>query len=195
MNVSKQGIVHILVLSEVCKLTLRFLEWAKVLLKYTLPLILSFLFLTGCSSTPNYVAHSSKSIALASPIDLTNLPKVKNRLLSQYKDWRGTPYRYGGTSRNGVDCSAFVQNTFHSQLGYRLPRTTRTQIKAGFKIAKSDLKIGDIVFFNTGFNALHNGIYIGESKFIHASSSKGVTISNLDNQYWQKTYLTSIRVR
>jgi cell wall-associated NlpC family hydrolase len=195
MNTPKQSVVYVPVFSEVCDSVLRRLEWALVSVKYTLPLILSILFLTGCSSTPSYVSHSSKSIPLASPVDLTNLSKVKSRLLRQYKEWKGTPYRYGGTSRKGVDCSAFVQNSFYSQLGYKLPRTTRTQIKAGSKIAKSDLKVGDIVFFNTGSNSLHNGIYIGESEFIHASSSKGVTISNLDNQYWQKTYLTSIRIR
>ncbi len=195
MNTSKQSVVNVPVFNEVCKLALSHLEAAKVLLKCTLPLMLSILFLTGCSNTPNYVNQSTQSIPLASPVDLTNQSKVKSRLLSQYQDWKGTPYRYGGTSRKGVDCSAFVQNTFHSQLGYKLPRTTRTQIKTGSKIAKSNLKVGDIVFFKTSSKSLHNGIYIGKSEFIHASSSKGVTISSLDNQYWQKTYLTSIRIR
>ena len=195
MNTSKQIFVNVAVFNEFCKLALSHLERAKVFLKYTLPLILSSLFLTGCSSTPNYVPQSSQPIPLASPVDLTNQSKVKSRLLSQYKSWKGAPYRYGGTSRNGVDCSAFVQNTFHSQLGYKLPRTTRTQIRAGSKISKPNLKVGDIVFFKTSSKSLHNGIYIGESEFIHASSSKGVTISSLDNQYWKKTYLTSIRVR
>ena len=195
MNTSKQIFVNVLVFYEVYKLALSHLEGGTVLFKYAFPLMLSILLLTGCSSTPSYVAHYSKPIPLASTVDLTNLSKVKSRLLTQYKDWKGTPYRYGGMSRNGVDCSAFVQDTFYSQLGYKLPRTTLTQIKAGSKVAKSDLKIGDIVFFKTGYKSLHNGIYIGESEFIHASSSKGVTISNLDNQYWQKTYLTSVRVR
>lgn len=195
MNASKQIFVNGPTFNKVYKPALSHLERAEVLLKYTFPLILSILFLTGCSSTPSYVAHSEKSMPLASPVDLTNQSKVKSRLLSQYRDWKGTPYRYGGTSHKGVDCSAFVQNTFYSQLGYKLPRTTHTQIKAGSTVAKSDLKVGDIVFFKTGFKSLHNGIYIGKSEFIHASSSKGVTISSLDNQYWQKTYLTSIRVR
>ncbi len=195
MDTPKLSIVYVSAFCQICKPALRCLKWTQVSAKYTLPLILSSLFLAGCSSTPSYVADSSKSVPLASPMDLTNLSKVKSRLLSQYKEWKGAPYRYGGTSRDGVDCSAFVQNTFYSQLGYKLPRTTHSQIKVGFKIAKPDLKVGDIVFFNTGSNSLHNGIYIGKSEFIHASSSKGVTISSLDNQYWQKTYLVSIRVR
>ena len=195
MNMSKQNLVNAVAFAERCKLALSNLQTGIGLLKLSLLLILSTQFLTGCSSTPNYSSSPSQSTPLASPVDLNNLSNVKRRLLSQYQDWKGTPYRYGGTSRHGVDCSAFVQNTFHSQLGYKLPRTTRTQIKVGSKIAKAHLKIGDIVFFKTSSTSLHNGIYIGESEFIHASSSKGVTISSLDNRYWQKTYLTSIRVR
>lgn len=195
MSKSKQIVINVTPFNTIFNLTLRRLEWIKVLLTYTLSLILSIFFLTSCSSTPSSVTHSAKPTPLISPVDLTNLSKVKGHLLSQYKAWKGTPYQYGGQSRNGVDCSAFVQNTFYSQLGYKLPRTTDTQLKTGSKVAKSDLKVGDIVFFKTGYKSLHNGIYIGESEFIHASSSKGVTISNLDNQYWQKNYFTSIRVR
>ncbi len=195
MNTLKQISVNMQNASGLCKPELSYLKRLKSLLKLALTMMLGMLFLTGCSSTPSYVAKSTQSTTLASPVDLTNQSKVKSRLLSQYRDWKGTPYRYGGTSRSGVDCSAFVQNTFHTQLGYKLPRTTRTQIKTGSKVAKSNLKVGDIVFFKTSSKSLHNGIYIGKSKFIHASSSKGVTISSLDNKYWQKTYLTSIRVR
>lgn len=195
MSKSKQIFINVAVFSTIYKLVLRRLECIKVLLSYTLSLVLSLLFLTSCSSTPSSVSHASKSTPLVNPVDLTNLSKVKGHLLNQYKAWKGTPYQYGGSSRHGVDCSAFVQNTFYSQLGYKLPRTTGTQLKMGLKVAKSDLKVGDIVFFKTGYKSLHNGIYIGGSEFIHASSSKGVTISNLENQYWQKNYLTSIRVR
>ncbi|MEA1990363.1 MAG: NlpC/P60 family protein [Pseudomonadota bacterium] len=148
--------------------------------------------LTGCSSSPN---KSVQSLKLAKPVDLSNTTKVKSLLLSQYRLWKGTPYEYGGNDLNGVDCSAFVQNTYRSKLGHAIPRTTRTQIKIGDKVSKNELKIGDIVFFKTGRNSLHNGIYIGKSQFVHASSSKGVTISSLDNVYWKKTYYTSKRIR
>lgn len=161
----------------------------KILL-VTLCLLLATL--SGCSSTPNKPPASFK---LAKPVNLSNSNKVKGLILSQYRLWKGTPYEYGGTDMNGVDCSAFVQNTYRTKLGYKLPRTTRTQIKLGRRVSKSKLKIGDIVFFKTGRNSLHNGIYIGNSKFIHASSSKGVTISNLENRYWHKTYYTSKRIR
>lgn len=150
------------------------------------------LMLFGCSSTPTQKTHSFKA---AKKVDLSQTRQVKNLILSQYNLWKGTPYEYGGTDLNGVDCSAFVQNTYRTKLGYNIPRTTRTQIKLGSNVSKSKLQVGDIVFFKTGRNSLHNGIYIGDSKFIHASTSKGVTISNLENRYWQQTYYTSKRIR
>lgn len=150
-------------------------------------LCLMVTILSGCSSTPN---KSHSSYKLAKPVNLNDSNKVKRLILSQYRLWKGTPYKYGG-----VDCSAFVQNTFRSKLGYAIPRTTRTQIKLGKHVAKKHLKIGDIVFFKTGKNSLHDGIYIGNSQFVHASSSKGVTISNLKNVYWRKTYYRSRRIR
>ena len=154
--------------------------------------VVLFSLLTGCSSSPSKPVQSLK---IAKPVDLSNTSKVKNLLISQYRLWEGTPYEYGGNDLNGVDCSAFVQNTYRSKLGHAIPRTTKTQIKIGAKVSRHELKVGDIVFFKTGRNSLHNGIYIGKSQFVHASSSKGVTISNLDNVYWKKTYYTSKRIR
>jgi cell wall-associated NlpC family hydrolase len=155
-------------------------------------LVSFFMILFGCSSAP---IQNVKETPLASPVNLNNGSHVKKLLLSQYRQWKGTPYQYGGTSLRGVDCFAFVQNTYRAKLGYALPRTTKTQIKLGKKVSKSLLQPGDVVFFKTGENALHNGIYLGKSQFIHASSSKGVTISNLNNPYWLRTYYLSRRIR
>lgn len=155
------------------------------------------LLLSGCSQTHEKHTKLTKleGFTLAKPVDLNNSSKVKAKILSQYATWKGVPYQYGGTTLNGIDCSAFVQNTFRTKLGYNISRTTRTQIKEGNNVSKSQLKVGDVVFFKTGRNSLHNGIYLGNSQFVHASSSKGVTISSLDNVYWKKTYLTSKRIR
>ncbi len=158
---------------------------------FLITLCLMVAVLGGCSSTPN---KSQPSFKIAKQVNLKDSNKVKSLILSQYRLWKGTPYEYGGVDFNGVDCSAFVQNTFRSKLGYAIPRTTRTQIKLGRKVSKKQLKVGDIVFFKTGRNSLHNGIYIGQSQFVHASSSKGVTISNLENVYWKKTYYLSRRI-
>jgi len=163
--------------------------------KRYLLMLMAVIFLAGCSSPQKYSSSHSKAKPLGNAVNFTNHNEVKQRLLSQYKRWKGTPYRYGGTTLSGVDCSAFVQNTFRAKLGLKIPRTTRTQIKVGYKVNKSRLKIGDVVFFKTGRTSMHNGIYLGKSKFMHASSSKGVIISSLNNKYWKKTYLTSRRIR
>jgi len=158
-------------------------------------LTLLLMVLQGCSA-PKYGSGSSQSVTkLAKSVNLSDSKRVKAKLMSQYRMWKGTPYRYGGSSLKGVDCSAYVQNTFRGKLGYAMPRTTRTQIKVGRKVSKSSLKVGDVVFFKTGRNTLHNGIYLGQSKFMHASSSKGITISDLRNPYWKKTYFTAKRIR
>ncbi|WP_168188911.1 C40 family peptidase [Thiomicrorhabdus sediminis] len=150
--------------------------------------------LIGCSSTTERSESASFALQLKSTgIDLQDSQQVRNELLAQFDLWRGAPYQYGGTSLHGVDCSAYVQNTFANRLGLMLPRTTRTQIKFGVPVDKTQLEVGDVVFFKVSRNTLHNGIYLGKGKFMHASSSKGVTISYLSNPYWQKTYLHARR--
>ncbi len=153
--------------------------------------LLSVAFLAACSSSPRY---TGKTIQKNKSISVTSYSEVRLQLLRQFKRWKGTSYRYGGETLSGVDCSAFVQNTYRSGFNKNIPRTTRTQIKVGKRVKKSQLRVGDIIFFKTGRNSLHNGIYMGNATFMHASSSKGVTLSNLHNQYWQKRYLTSRRV-
>lgn len=154
-----------------------------------------FITLVGCSSTAKKGPESaSTGLKLKSvSIDLQDSQQVRNELLAQFDLWRGAPYQYGGTSRHGVDCSAYVQNTFINRLGVRLPRTTRTQIKFGTPVDRTQLAVGDVIFFKVASNTLHNGIYLGKGKFMHASSSKGVTISYLSNPYWQKAYLHARR--
>jgi len=107
----------------------------------------------------------------------------------------GTPYSYGGTTTSGFDCSGYTQYVF-KQEGISIPRTTDQQYAMGTSVAKSDLKTGDIVFFNTsGSGVSHDGIYIGSGKFIHSSTSKGVMISSInDPAYWGSRYIGARRV-
>ena len=119
---------------------------------------------------------------------------IKGRLYTQYHKWRGVRYRLGGSSKHGIDCSAFVQVTFKAKLGVNLPRTTSQQSRVGKKIRKSELQAGDLVFFRTGSTSKHVGIYLEENKFLHASQTRGVTISKLDNTYWRANYWKSIRI-
>lgn len=119
---------------------------------------------------------------------------IKAKLLKQYVEWHKTPYKMGGLSKRGVDCSGFVYITFRSQFGFTIPRTTESQVKIGTKVARDNLQVGDLVFFQTSFFYNHVGIYLGESKFLHASTSRGVIISSLNEQYWKKCYWTARRI-
>lgn len=115
------------------------------------------------------------------------------KLYSQYNNWRGVKYRIGGTSKKGVDCSGFVQITYKEKFNKSIPRTTELMAKKGTSISMKNLKPGDLVFFKTGWNVRHVGIYTGKGEFIHASTSRGVTKSKLNNPYWSNAYWMSRR--
>lgn len=161
--------------------------------------------LIGCAGNPsrtsnlppNYsttLLQKLKNGSKTANRQIANRPSVKQKLLSQYANWKGAPYQYGGLSKRGIDCSGFVQITFQNQFGRHLPRTTQQQAKVGSAISKSQLQAGDLVFFKTGYNKRHVGIALGNSEFMHASTSKGVIISNLENSYWLKHYRFSVRL-
>lgn len=113
------------------------------------------------------------------------------KLADLFKQWEGTTYRLGGTNKNGIDCSAFMQTLFAELYAMELPRSTSQQRYLGKAIKKDQLQFGDLVFFRKN---RHVGLYIGNGQFMHASSSQGVTISSLDNQYWRRTYSQSRRI-
>jgi lipoprotein Spr len=120
--------------------------------------------------------------------------QLKRRIMSEFAVWRGTDYRWGGDSRNGIDCSAFTRRIIASVIHKHLPRTALEQSRMGLRVSQRELAVGDLVFFKTEPNVHHVGVYIGNDSFIHASSSQGVTLSHLSNQYWQEHYLTARRV-
>ncbi|WP_224726455.1 C40 family peptidase [Paenibacillus vietnamensis] len=109
----------------------------------------------------------------------------------------GTPYKSGGTTARGFDCSGFTTYVF-DKMGIDLPRTSSSQAKSGIKVAKSDLQPGDLVFFDTvgGNNGSvsHVGIYIGGGKFAHASLSRGVVTDKLGSSYYESRFVTARRV-
>ena len=114
-------------------------------------------------------------------------------LLDFYSEWEGVEYKLGGDSKNGIDCSGFTQKAFKEKFNMSMPRTTTMQSQVGKEIDKSELKSGDLVFFKTG-DINHVGIYLENGMFIHASTKTGVTISELDNSYFSKSYWKAQRV-
>lgn len=123
-----------------------------------------------------------------------------NSLLAEADSYLGTPYRYGGTTRGGIDCSAFVLSVFSSAMGMSLPRVAAAQAQEGERIEKSDLQKGDLVFFShSGGRISHVGIVHevtadGEVKFIHAATSRGVMISPLTDKYWGPKFRFAKRI-
>jgi cell wall-associated NlpC family hydrolase len=140
-------------------------------------------WLSGCASNQSY-QNPAVEIAYA---------PVKNQLQTHYSKWNGTPYKFGGTSRHGFDCSAFVAMTYRDLFNMNLPRTTKAQARAGQEIPRQAMRPGDLVLFKTSMFNRHVGIYVGSEQFIHVSTSKGVTQSRLDNPYWSAKYWKAVR--
>jgi len=157
---------------------------------FTLILIL----FSGCSTrtkqTSNYKTHYNTKAKheqiVYSDLDL---------LYPYHNKWHQTPYKYGGFGSKGIDCSAFVQRAYFDLFHIRLPRTTKEQVTKGKKVSLSNIKTSDLVFFKTGYNSRHVGIYLQHGDFIHASSSKGIIISNINDPYWKKRYWMTRRYK
>ncbi|MDE9453652.1 bifunctional murein DD-endopeptidase/murein LD-carboxypeptidase [Xenorhabdus bovienii] len=180
------------------------------ILRYILrliPAILAAVVLTACSSPDSqmrskkadtHAVNSQKHFLLqASQDEFETLVKnldTKSKILNQYADWKGVAYRLGGSTKRGIDCSAFVQRTFHDQFDIDLPRSTSEQQKIGQTVSRSKLRAGDLVLFKTGIYMRHVGIYIGNNQFVHASTSNGVIVSKLTDTYWTKRYYGARRV-
>jgi cell wall-associated NlpC family hydrolase len=119
---------------------------------------------------------------------------ANNQLLPHIDEWYGTRYRLGGTTKSGIDCSAFVQAIYLSAFAVSLPRTARDQYINSRIISATELREGDLVFFNTRGGISHVGIYLQNNKFVHASSSNGVTISDMFEPYYLKRYMGAGRI-
>jgi len=160
-------------------------------------LLLALVLFSGCSTrTANGSSKQSYKSTYSSStykeqINYNDLDK----LYPYHNKWHQTPYKFGGFGSDGIDCSAFVQRAYYDLFGMKIPRTTKLQIKAGKKVPRSNIKTSDLVFFKTGYNSRHVGIYLQHGDFIHASSSQGIIISNINDPYWKKRYWMTRRYK
>lgn len=120
---------------------------------------------------------------------------ANDALYSFIENWWGTPYRFGGSTQRGVDCSSFTQTLLSAIYDVNVPRTAHEQKLYCNPVQPEELKEGDLVFFITkGRNISHVGLYLQDNKFVHASTSSGVVISSLNENYWSKRYAGAGRV-
>lgn len=108
--------------------------------------------------------------------------------------WYGTRYRYGGTTKKGIDCSSLTGQMMKAVYSIDLPRTARKQYAACTKISGEEMTEGDLVFFNTRGGVSHVGLFLGDGYFVHASSSNGVIISHLDDAYFKHRFIGAGRI-
>ncbi|MDQ6903502.1 MAG: C40 family peptidase [Bacteroidota bacterium] len=130
--------------------------------------------------------------AMMLDVDIESLQNLS--LFGYIDNWFGTKYRLGGSTKSGIDCSALTSSLLLAVYGFAVPRTARQQYKSTQHIKKSELKEGDLVFFNTHGGVSHVGLYLDNDYFVHASSSQGVTISCLDDRYYAKRFICGGRV-
>jgi cell wall-associated NlpC family hydrolase len=123
---------------------------------------------------------------------LARTSRIAQELTRSALRFLGVPYSFGGTTASGFDCSGFVQHVF-AMLGISLPRTADAQYDVGHR-AIGGPRAGDLVFFDTYGGVSHVGIYLGEGKFVHASSSHGVMVSHLSDSYWASRYVGAKRL-
>jgi len=143
---------------------------------------------------PDEVSYLSRQLRIPIENDDPDIP-----LFAEVSLWLGVPYKYGGNTKKGTDCSGFVSTVFHRLYGKKLERSSHDQAKNNVSnIKKKELKAGDLVFFKTLKNSKkidHVGIFLKDGYFIHASTSRGVIVSSLNEEYYRRSWQKGGRVR
>ena len=164
---------------------------------YIFALISIVLSLSSCkTSAPrlDYKSLARASVRLGMDINQED----NHKLYIEAAGWIGTPYRGGGETKRGTDCSGMTCQIYQNVYNMQLPRTTVEQQRESNKVPRRNLREGDLVFFTSrksGKRVAHVGIYLKEGKFIHASTSRGVIVSRLDEQYYRTHWINGGRVR
>ncbi|THB78243.1 MAG: hypothetical protein D6B25_04850 [Desulfobulbaceae bacterium] len=157
-------------------------------------LLLVLLGSVGCSQKVLVIPETQVSSGEVLPGVDGDQRAVRTELYNQFEKWRGTPYRSGGLSQEGVDCSGFVYLTFFECFGIRLARNTEALAITGSQVRAHSLRSGDLVFFRTGWHERHVGIYLEKDRFLHASTKWGVIISSISDYYWRDKFWQARRL-
>lgn len=146
------------------------------------------LLMTSCASNKNTISKSKVTT------------KKADRVVSNALKYKGVNYKFGGTTKRGMDCSGVIYVAFGEE-NFQLPRVSRDMAKVGRKISLSRTKKGDLLFFKTPKSKRkinHVGLVIthknGQIRFIHATTSKGVIVSSLSEKYWKKAFVKAVKV-
>jgi lipoprotein Spr len=148
---------------------------------------------TGNSNIENLASLQFKySVLVDAPVEQLN----NIRLWQYIDDWYGAHYRFGGNTKQGIDCSAFAGGLMSAVFGIGLPRMAKDQYHTGERVPKDDLQEGDLVFFHTTRKGVsHVGVYLTNNKFVHASTNYGVVISDLNDPYYSRAFVGARRER
>jgi cell wall-associated NlpC family hydrolase len=163
-------------------------------MRHLLLLIILFsLVLSACRSSARFSTQTSTKSDQSSRGQDHN--EESSSLNSYIQQWLHTPYKYGGMSKSGVDCSGFSSIVMRDVFDIDIPRTAEDQYNSGEKIRDGWRKPGDLVFFKNvrGRGVDHVGIFLGNNRFVHASTKKGVIVSDLDEDYYHQRYVGSCR--
>lgn len=171
--------------------------------------LISFLFLItvsvnciGLKPNPKFNEHGSSEIEAprerlyALRRDREYASSFERELAVAIESYLGVPYQFGGATRSGMDCSGFVSTVYRDAVDLELPHRARSLFKLGHSISNNRLGFGDLVFFENieNYGVSHVGIYVGDGRFAHASSSRGVVISEFNLDYYRKRYVGAKRV-
>ncbi len=161
-------------------------------------ILCAFIYFSSCHSSKSVTAsNTSKDVKLNSSRVSTvagligvDEKEVKNKKLYSFiSDWYGTPYKYGGCDKNGTDCSCFTDNLYAAVYQKKLPRSATDMVKDCDKVKSDSVKEGDLIFFKIKSNEVsHVGVVLKNHKFVHATTSKGVVINDINETYYQKYF-------
>lgn len=159
--------------------------------------LISGLFLVSCGSSKKSISHSSRATKTESK---KSTGKTSQNIVKYAMNYEGSPYRFGGTTKRGLDCSGLVYISFLNE-GISLPRTSRAMSLQGKRLKLKEVVPGDLLFFHTNKNRKvvnHVGLVVevsgSEIRFIHSTTSRGVIISILDQPYWKNAFMMARRV-